>query len=411
MSYTIVHDATQLVIGPASVDHVGSGSMSLTSQTDAAVVIDDGVVRAVGQTETVTDAYPIENAKQAIDASGQCVLPGFIDCHTHSLFVGDRSDEFEAKLRGRSYQDILAEGGGILRTVRQVRQASNDELYERLIAHLDVMLEHGTTTAEIKSGYGLDTETELRMLSVIDRAREQHPIDIVPTFMGAHAVPEETDSEHYTEQVIEEQLPAVETQGVAEFCDVFCEKDVFTVDQSRRILEAGREHRLSPKIHADEFARLGASTLAAELSAVSADHLLQATESDIDALAGTETTPVFLPGTAFGLDGEYPDLEPYRERGMLPAIGSDFNPNCHAQSMGFAATVGCVGVGMTPAEAILAITARGASALDRNDGLGSLREGCPGDLIVLDAPAYRHVAYTYDVNLVETVVKAGTIVA
>ncbi|WP_049925250.1 imidazolonepropionase [Halopiger goleimassiliensis] len=413
MSYTIVHDASELVVGPAEHDPKASADPPaesvLETQTDAAVVIDEGTVVETGPSDALTREYPLENAATAIDASGRCVLPGFVDCHTHALFAGDRSDEFAAKLRGKEYQEILEDGGGILRTVRAVRSTNEDELVERLLDVLDRMLARGTTTVEVKSGYGLDTETELRMLSAIDRAAERHPIDVAPTFMGAHAVPEGRDADEYADAVVDEQLPAVAEQGVAEFCDVFCEAGVFTVEQSRRILEAGAEYGLTPKIHADEFENLGGARLAADLSAASADHLLQSTDDDVAALLEAGVTPVLLPGTAFGLGGEYPGLAPYRERGVVPAVGSDFNPNCYALSMGFAATLACVGVGMTPGEAILSITDRAAAALDRSD-VGRLEAGSAGDLVVLERPSYRHLPYAYDATLVETVVKGGDVV-
>src|SRR5699024_10736152 len=225
---TVVHDASEIVVGPGT-------DAPLERYEDAALAVTDGRVAAVGPTEDITEEYPPENATTAIDASGQTVIPGFVDSHTHGLFAGDRSDEFAAKLGGEQYQDILAEGGGILRTVRAVREASDEQLRSNLLGHLDTMLAHGTTTVEVKSGYGLDTETELRMLDVIRQADEEHPVDIVPTFMGAHAVPEEMDADAYTDRVIDDQLPAVEEQGIAEFCDVFCEEDVFSVEQSRRV--------------------------------------------------------------------------------------------------------------------------------------------------------------------------------
>lgn len=432
MSYTVVHDAAEVVVGPPpgsdgiadGVGHTGGDGAGedgdgdtdaagppVETRSDAAVVIADGAVAAIGPTDDLTDEYPPSAAGTAVDASGRCVLPGFVDAHTHAIFAGDRSDEFEAKLQGASYQEILADGGGILRTVRAVRDASDADLRARLRAHLDTMVAHGTTTAEVKSGYGLDTETELRLLAAIDAVAADHPVDLVPTFMGAHAVPEGTTSEAYVETVIDEQLPAVADQGIAEFCDVFCEEDVFSVDQSRRLLEAGRAHGLAPKLHADEFVRLGGARLAADLRATSADHLLASTPADADALVDAGVTPVFLPGTAFGLDGEYPDADPFRERGVLPAIATDFNPNCFAPTLGFAATLACVGVGMTPAEAIRGITDRGAAALDRTDGRGTLREGAPGDLVVVDAPSYRHLPYRYDVDAVETVLKGGEVVS
>jgi len=393
----VVHDAAELL-----TPH--------ERHEDAAVAVVDGTVAAVGPSDAVTREYPPENAADAVDAAGRTVLPGFVDSHTHALFAGDRSDEFAAKLRGRTYEEILDEGGGILRTVRAVREATDEQLLENLRTHLDAMLEHGTTTVEVKSGYGLDTGTELRMLDVLERADAEHPVDVVPTFMGAHAVPEDLDAEEYTDRVVEEQLPAVEDQGIAEFCDVFCEEGVFSVAQSRRVLEAGCEHGLTPKVHAEELSHLGGAQLAAEVGAASADHLLHATESDVEALVEAGVTPVFLPGTAFGLGADYADPDPFLERDATVAVATDCNPNCLTESMGFAASLACVGMGMTPHEAVVAGTAGGADALDRSDGTGTLAEGAPGDLAVVDGPSHVHVPYRYGMNRVGTVVKGGAVV-
>ncbi|KYH24664.1 imidazolonepropionase [Halalkalicoccus paucihalophilus] len=397
---TIVHDASEIVVGPGTDE-------PLERYENAAIAVTDGRVTAVGPTNEITDEYPVENATHAINADGKSVIPGFVDSHTHALFAGDRSDEFAAKLGGEQYQDILAEGGGILRTVRAVRERSDDELLVNVLFHLDTMFAHGTTTVEIKSGYGLDTETELRMLDVIRRADESHPMDVVPTFMGAHAVPEETDADTYTDRVIDEQLPAVADQGVAEFCDVFCEEDVFSVEQSRRVLEAGLEHGLTPKIHAEEFVRLGGAQLAAEVGATSADHLLHANEDDRAALTEAGVTPVLLPGTAFSLEADYADARAFFDDGGSVAVATDFNPNCYSQSMGFAIALACVGMGMTPAEALIAGTHSGARALDRTDKAGMLREGMPADMAIVDAPSHVHVPYNFGVNTVETVLKGG----
>ncbi|WP_435079559.1 imidazolonepropionase [Halococcus sp. AFM35] len=397
---TVVHDASEIVVGPGT-------DAPLEKHEDAALAVTDGRVAAVGPTEEITDEYPVENATHAINADGQSVIPGFVDSHTHGLFAGDRSDEFAAKLGGENYQDILAEGGGILRTVRAVREASDDDLLANLLPHLDTMLAHGTTTVEIKSGYGLDTKTELRMLDVIQRADEQHPIDVVPTFMGAHAVPKESDAEAYTDRMIGEQLPEVAEQGTAEFCDVFCEEDVFSVEQSRRVLDAGMEHGLTPKVHAEEFVRLGGAQLAAEMGAASADHLLHANEDDRTALAEAGVTPVLLPGTAFSLGADYADARAFLDDGGTVAVATDFNPNCHSQSMGFAIALACVGMGMTPAEALVAGTHGGARALDRAGETGTLREGMPADVAIIDAPSHIHVPYNFGVNTVETVLKGG----
>jgi imidazolonepropionase len=394
-----VHGAADLVVGPAAD--------GLERIEDGALAAVEGTVAAVGSTESVTAEYPIGSADAVVDATGRTVLPGFVDPHTHALFAGDRSDEFAAKLRGKSYQDILAEGGGILRTVRAVRAASDETLLENLLAHLDVMLAHGTTTVEVKSGYGLDRETELRMLDVIAAADERHPVDVVATFMGAHAVPEELTTEEYVTRVIEDQLPAVADQGVAEFCDVFCEAGVFDRDQSRRILEAGAEHGLTPKIHADEFERLGGVHVAADLGAASADHLLQSTEADVEAATEASVVPVMLPGTAFGLGGDYADAEAFLEAGAPVALATDFNPNCYSQSMPFAIALGCTGMRMTPAEALVGATHDAALAIERADGLGTLTEGSPADFLLVDAPSHVHVPYNVGVNPVAAVFKRG----
>ena len=401
---TVVHGASELVVGP---DDEGG----LQSYEDGALAVVDGEVAAVGRTSDVLPEYPAENAETAIDGSGQTVIPGFVDPHTHALFAGDRSDEFAQKLRGKPYQEILAEGGGILRTVDAVRAASDDELVANLTAELDAMLAHGTTTAEVKTGYGLDTETELRMLDAIEAVAADHPVDVVGTFMGAHAVPDGRDTEDYVDEVVDEQIPAAAEHDAAEFCDVFCEEGVFTVEQSRRILEAGREHGLTPKIHAEEFTRLGSAQLAADLRAASADHLLHATRDDAEALADADVTPVLLPGTAFSLGEAYADPEQFHEEGAPVALATDLNPNCYSQSMGFAVALACNGMRMAPADALLGATRRAADAIDREDGTGTLREGTAADLVVVDGPSHVHVPYNFGVNSAETVLKDGEIVA
>ena len=454
---TVVYGAKEVFLGPAPADESvesfdGQAREPLARTTDwkpsdqgpptviedGAVVVEDGTVVAVGRSDPVTREYPPGSADTAIDASGRAVLPGFVDSHTHALFAGDRSDEFAAQLRGKSYQEILAEGGGILRTVRAVRAADEETLLDNLRGHLDTMLAHGTTTVEVKSGYGLDVETELRMLDVIARADETHPVDVVATFMGAHAVPEAEngptgtrgngsaagdrgnrgdrgdrghgdDAEAYVEHVIDEQLPAVADQGVAEFCDVFCEAGVFSVAQSRRVLEAGLDHGLVPKVHAEELSHLGGAKLAADLGAASADHLLHATADDARALADAGVTPVLLPGTAFSLGADYADPDLFAAAGAPVALATDFNPNCYSQSMGVAVALACAGMGMPPAGAVTAATHGGARALDRPDR-GTLHEGAVGDLLVLDAPTHVHVPYNFGVNAVDVVLKRGEVV-
>ena len=424
----VVYGAGEVVVGPRSGDGSAGAGVNvdaddggvLRRHDDAAVAVVDGRVAAVGDTETVTRAYPPENARHGVDADGRAVVPGFVDSHTHALFAGDRSDEFAAKLRGMSYEEIAAEGGGILRTVEAVRAAEEDTLVAALEAHLDAMLSYGTTTVEVKSGYGLDVETELRMLSAIEGAADGHPVDVVPTFMGAHAVPEDETSRSYARQVVQEQIPAVADQGVAVFCDVFCERGAFTVTEAEHVLVAGMRAGLSPKVHAEELSHSGGARLAAELGATSADHLLHATREDARALAQGGVTPVVLPGTAFSLGADYADAgtlltgdretwttDP--ERAPL-AVATDFNPNCHSRSMPFALALSCLEMGLSPAEALLAGTHGGASALDLTDGRGTLREGAPGDLLVLSGPSHVHVPYQFGDDPVDAVLKRGEVV-
>ncbi|WP_152043263.1 imidazolonepropionase [Salinigranum salinum] len=400
----VVHGATEVVVGP-SEDGRGAETVA-----DAGVAVVDGRVAAVGPTDEIRRAYPPENAREAIDARGRTVVPGFVDAHTHACFAGDRADEFEAKLRGTTYQELLAGGGGILRTVRAVRETSVERLTENLLAHLDVMLAHGTTTVEVKSGYGLDTETELRMLEAMAAADRRHAVDVVPTFMGAHAVPEDVDADDYVDAVVSDQLPAVADQGVARFCDVFCDEGAFTPEQSRRVLEAGLDHGLTPKVHAEELAHTGGARLAAEVGAASADHLLNATDDDVRALVDRGVVPVVLPGTAFSLGADYADARGMLDAGAPVALATDFNPNCFSRAMPFAVTLACVGMRLTPAEALVAATANAAAATGLDAGHGTLEAGAPADLAVVDAPSHVHLAYDFDVNRVRTVVKDGEVV-
>ncbi|MFD1687078.1 imidazolonepropionase [Halobellus litoreus] len=398
---TIVHDATEVV---TYADH-----SRIDTVADASVVIEDGTVLAVGPADEVRREHPTENADETIDASGQAVVPGIVDPHTHAVFAGERSDEFEAKLRGKSYNEILEEGGGILRTVRATREADSEMLVENLLNQLDVMLAHGTTTVEVKSGYGLDIETEMKMLEAIESADERHPVDLVSTFLGAHAVPEEDDTESYVKQVIDQQIPAVAEAGVAEFCDVFCEEGIFDVEQSRRILDAGRSAGLKPKVHAEELSHLGGTQLAADVGATSADHLLHSTLDDVKAMNKAGVSPVLLPGTAFGLGADYADAGMFIDAGAPVALATDFNPNCYSQSMPFAMSLACVEMGMTPAQALGAATRNAALAIDRDDGTGTLEPGSPGDLAVLSGPSYVYLSYQFGVNPVDCVVKNGRV--
>lgn len=373
---------------------------------DAAVLIEDGTIERVGGSDELLRGAPSDAVK--INVGGRAVVPGFIDAHTHAVYAGDRVDEFALKLQGAKYEDILAAGGGILHTVRLTREATRAELLKQLMSRLSSMMEYGTTTCEVKSGYGLDLETERRLLQVIRDADERHPMDLVPTFLGAHAVPPEfDDSKSFAEHVARDMVPAL--SELAEFIDVFCEKGVFSPDESRTILEAGAQEGMRVKLHADELALSGGSMLAADLAATSADHLLHAGPEQRAALAEAGVACVLLPCTALSLRAPYADARALIEAEALVAVATDHNPNCPTESMPFAMALACHGMRMTPAEALTAATANAAAAIGRDDR-GCIEEGMVGDLVVLDAPSHRYIPYRFGMNPVWKVVKLGEVV-
>ncbi len=333
-------------------------------------------------------------------------MPGFVDPHTHLVFSGSREFELDMKLRGFSYMDILKKGGGIFYTVTETRKASEASLIEQSKKRLDNMLKHGTTTCEAKSGYGLDTETEIKILKINEKLNKKHPVDIVSTFLGAHAVPEEYSADEYVDIVIDEMIPKV--KELACFCDVFCEKDVFTVEQSKKILDAGKKYGLIPKIHADEIVDTGGAALAAEVGAISADHLLHSNEQGIKQMIKQGVVGVLLPGTPFTLMmKEYTDARKMINMGLPIALATDLNPNCWIENMQFIIQLACYNMKMTPAEAITASTFNAACAIGLNAKIGSLEIGKQADIIVLDCPSHLFIPYHIGVNLVNTVIKNG----
>ncbi|MDW8039878.1 MAG: imidazolonepropionase [Nitrososphaerota archaeon] len=374
------------------------------------VAIKDGKIIAVGRTADVRRAV---KAETIINASGKTVMPGFVDPHTHLVFSGSREDEFQMKVKGASYMDILMAGGGILKTVRETRKASSDELLGFGLNTLDVMLSYGTTTVEAKSGYGLTTKDELKILGVIKRLNQLHAVDVVPTFMGAHAIPTEykNNPEDYVKLVIEDMIPKVVEKGLAEFCDVFCEKGVFTIEQSRRILEAGKTQGLKPKIHADEMSALGGTELAAQVEAVSAEHLIYASDEGLKAMAEKGVIAVLLPAAAFSLMvGRYADARKMIDYGVPVALGTDFNPSCWVENQQLVIAFACYFMRMTPAEAITATTINAAHAIGRAHEIGSLEVGKKADIIVLNVPNHMFLGYRFGVNLVDKVIKNGRLV-
>ena len=382
--------------------------------TDGAVAIEGDRIVACGRTDDVLKDAEIHPGTTIIDACGKLVLPGFVDAHTHSCFVGTREDEFELRNSGVSYMEIAKRGGGINRSVEFVRRATFDELLDATLSHLDTMLEHGTTTVEVKSGYGLSAESEVKMLEVIKEADRLHPIDIVPTFLGAHEIPPEFAGRKrdYLDLVINEMLPKVKREALARFVDIFCEEGVFDIEDSRRYLESAKALGFGLKLHADEMASLGGAELAAEVGAVSADHLVAISDRGIETLASSNTIPVLLPGTTFflGLRNNAPARK-LIEAGAPVAIATDFNPGSNfCPSIPITLTLACVNLKMTAAEAITAATINAAFAIGKGNEVGSITVGKKADILILDIPNHRMLPYRYGVNPVLKVIKSGEVV-
>ncbi|MBI4617073.1 MAG: imidazolonepropionase [Planctomycetes bacterium] len=408
----MVFGASELVTcaGP-SEPRVGDAFGELGIVEDGAVAIRDGRVVAVGKTAEIRSAY---RALETIDASGKLVAPGFVDAHTHPVFVGTRENEFAMRLAGADYVEIARSGGGIRSSVRQVRQATRERLVELLRARADEFLLSGTTTVEAKSGYGLSVEDEMKSLEAIREVAATHPLSLVPTFLGAHEFPDEyrEDREGYVRLICEEMIPRVAGARLAEFCDVFCEDHVFRVDESERILAAGKLHGLAPKVHADELAPTGGAELAGRVGAASADHLLFASEEGMRAMAEAGVVAVLLPGTAFHLNKRrFAPARRMMELGVPIALATDFNPGTSmTQSMPMILTLACLNLGLTPAQALIAATANAAHAISRGSVAGTIEVGRPADLVVFDAPNHRYLPYHYATNRVRTVVKGGRVV-
>lgn len=407
----IVH-AEELVTCSGSIAKQGRAMNDLCPIADGAVRIEDGTITAVGTTEAVLSRTDTR-AFDVIDASGKSVLPGFVDSHTHFVFGGYRAAEFAWRLAGATYMEIMERGGGIVSTVEATREADLDTLVESGRRRLDTMLAFGVTTVEGKSGYGLDRETEIRQLEAMAVLDREHPVDIVPTFLGAHAVPKDykgrTDA--FIDFMMTEVLPEVADQRLAEFCDIFCEKNVFSVEQSRHFLNRARELGFKLTLHADEIVQLGGAELAAELGAVSAAHLLQATDAGIRGLAASGVVATLLPMTAFSLKEPYARGRFMIDQGCAVALATDLNPgSCFSNSIPLLIALATLYMGLTTEEAVTAVTLNGAAAVDRADTVGSLDPGKKGDVVILEYPSHRFISYHIGVNIVEKVVKNGHLV-
>lgn len=414
MATLLIEHASELVTmeGPARA-RVGKELAEPAIVEDGAVFVRDGLIEAVGTTADV--AGLAEAGTVRIDASGLTVAPGFVDAHTHPVFAGWRAAEYELRVMGATYEEIAAAGGGIRNSVRRTRAASDAELAAVALHNASVFLAHGTTTIEAKSGYGLSVADELRLLGAIRRIATDTPLEVSPTLLGAHEVPDEYRDrpDAYVDLVVEEMIPRVAREGLAEGCDVFCESHVFSIEQSRRVLEAAKAHGLVPRFHADQLTRGGGAELAAEVGAASADHLEQLDDAGVDAIVRGGVTAVLLPGSVYHLGlSRYAPARKLIDAGAKVVLATDFNPGSSpVPSMQMVLSLACTQMRMRPCEAFAAATINAAYALGRGDRVGSIEKGKQADIVAFDAPDHRNVPYVFGVNHAVLVVKRGAIVA
>ena len=408
----IVDHAAELVTTQGKSDHPVSGhhQSEISVISDAAVAVQRATVVQIGRSDQILAQY---RSKHVINATGRTVLPGLVDPHTHLVFAGSRERELEMKLEGKSYMEILAAGGGILSTVAQTRKTGKPRLLEICRERAQSLLTHGTTTIEVKSGYGLTTLDEIKCLEVARALDKIGPFHIVPTFLGAHAIPEEYRGRagDYVDLVTREMIPAIAKKKLARFCDVFCESGVFTIEQTERILEAARNSGLGAKIHADEFSDTGGALLAGKIGATSADHLLHSSDEGIREMAEQGTVGVLLPAAPLTLmTGKYANARKMIDYGLPVALGTDLSPSCMVENQQVSIALACYCMRMTPAEAIVAVTINAAHAIGEARRIGSLEPGKKADILIIDAPNHRFLGYRFGVNLVDTVIKDGKIV-
>ena len=411
MKKLIIKNASELVTCRGKAPKKGADMSDIGIIYNGSVVIEDGIIVDVDEASNISSRYD-ESEYEVIDASEKAVLPGFIDSHTHLIFGGYRADEFSWRLRGDTYMSIMERGGGITSSVRATRSTVLEEFVETGRKRLDKMMAFGVTTVEGKSGYGLDEETEIRQLEAMRILNESHPVDIAATFLGPHSVlPEWKGKEDEFINYMIEVMKKVRERNLAEFADIFCEKNVFSIEQSRRFLKSAKEMGLKLKIHADEIVRLGGAELAAELGAVSADHLLQASDEGIRMMAEKDVVATLLPATAFCLKEDYARARDIIDSGCAVALATDFNPgSCFTNSIPLVIALAAIQMRMSVEEIITALTINAASALSRQDSIGSIEAGKKADIIILEFPSIHFLPYHAGVNIVETVIKNGVVV-
>lgn len=410
----LIKNIRQLVTMQGPVPRRGKAMTDIGLIENGAIAVAGESILAVGPSDEITGRADLAPNCVVISADNKTVTPGLVDPHTHPVFAKTREVEFEMRLAGKSYMEIAQAGGGIRSSVRDLRETSDDELFAKAQKTVNRLLAHGITSAEAKSGYGLSTEAELRSLDIIRRLNEQGPLSLYPTFLGAHEVPDEYRQRHkeYVNLVIKEMIPAVAEKKLALFCDVFCEEGVFTVEESRAILQAGMKYGLRPKLHADELKSTGGAELAVEMKAISADHLVYISERGIDQMAKSETVAVLLPGTSFALGlKESAPARKMIEKGVVVALSTDCNPGSSmTESLAMIMTLAAVNLRMSAAECLSAVTINAACAIAQGDRLGRLEADLPADIVIWDMADYRELPYHYGVNLVETVVKNGKVI-
>ncbi len=408
----IIEHAQQLITAKGYTQRPAKGPEmeELGIIQDGAVAIANGRIVAVSKSEEILSKYA---ANERLDASGKITTPGLIDAHTHFVFAGSRESELEQKIKGASYMEILQKGGGILRTVRDTRAASKETLLQTSRERAKSLLIHGTTTIEAKSGYGLTLHDEIKSLEVINSLNDEGPLTLIPTFLGAHAIPPEFDGrvDEYVDLIIVDWLPQISQRHLAQFCDVFCEKNVFEIDESRRILLAGKRLGLMPRIHADELYPLGGAELAAEVGAVSADHLLYASDLGVERMREAGVIATLLPAAPLTLMlDRYADARKFITHGVPVALGSDLSPSCWIENEQLVTALACYKLKMTPAEAIMAATINAAHSIRNAHEIGSLEVGKKADITIFNAKDYRFLGYRLGANMVETVIKNGRVV-
>ena len=406
----LIKNAAKVVTPQGHTAIKGASMKDVKIYENASVLIEDGHIVAVGDGAEWAKTVPVD---KQIDATGKTVLPGFVDSHTHFVFGGYRADEFLWRMEGMTYMEIMERGGGINNTMKATRNASAEELIEHSMDILEKMLAFGITTVEGKSGYGMDHDTELKQLEVMKELEQRQPVEIVRTFMGAHSIPPEYKgrNEEFLKFLVKEVMPDVKKADLAQFCDIFCEKGVFSIEESRQYLQQAKDMGFDLKIHADEIVTLGGAELGAELGCTSADHLLHASDEGIKALANSDTVATLLPTTAFCLKEPFAPARKMIDAGCAVALATDFNPGSgFTNSVPLMIALGVIYMGMTAEEAITALTLNGAAAVGRADTIGSIEEGKQADIVILQYPSYKFLPYHTGVNIVETVIKKGKVV-